>query len=152
MALLFLVRHGLTAQTGRRLYGRATGIDLDARGVAQANQLIERFEGVRLTAIYSSPLERCVQTVVPLADARKLEVRTDGSLLEMDAGDWTGRTLAQVRRTAAWRTVRLAWSPGSIGSPVDIAPARSWSPATVTSSGSRWPTTRGRRSMSSNGS
>ena len=106
MALLFLVRHGLTAQTGHRLYGRATGIDLDARGVAQANELIERFEGVRLTAIYSSPLERCVQTVVPLADARKLDVRTDESLLEMDAGDWTGRTLAQVRRTAAWRTVQ----------------------------------------------
>ena len=106
MALVFLVRHGLTAQTGHRLYGRTEGIDLDGRGRAQAEQLVARFEGVRLTAIYSSPLERCVQTVEPLAAARRMTVRTDADLLEMEAGDWTGRTLAQVRRTAAWRTVQ----------------------------------------------
>ena len=106
MALLFLVRHGLTAQTGQRLYGRTPGIDLDARGRTQAEELVARFEDVRLTAIYSSPLERCAQTVAPLAQARRLAVRTDESLIEMDAGDWTGRTLAQVRRTAAWRTVQ----------------------------------------------
>ena len=106
MALMFLVRHGLTAQTGHRLYGRTAGIDLDERGRAQAEELIARFEGVRLTAIYSSPLERCVQTVEPLAAARRMTIRTEPDLLEMEAGDWTGRTLAQVRRTAAWRTVQ----------------------------------------------
>jgi probable phosphoglycerate mutase len=106
MALVFLVRHGLTAQTGRRLYGRSPGVSLDDRGRAQADDLVGRFERVRLTAIYSSPLERCVQTVEPLAAARRLPARTDDTLLEMDAGDWTGRTLAQLRRTAAWRTVQ----------------------------------------------
>jgi probable phosphomutase (TIGR03848 family) len=106
MALVFLVRHGLTAQTGHRLYGRTPGVALDRRGLAQADELVSRFEGVRLTAIYSSPLERCMQTVAPLARARRLTVRADDALIEMDAGDWTGRTLAQVRRTAAWRTVQ----------------------------------------------
>jgi probable phosphomutase (TIGR03848 family) len=106
MALLFLVRHGLTAQTGHRLYGRTAGIDLDARGTAQAAELATRFEGVHLTAVYSSPLERCLQTVTPLAASRRLSVRTEPALIEMDAGEWTGRTLAQVRRTAAWRTVQ----------------------------------------------
>ncbi len=106
MGLVFLVRHGLTAQTGRLLYGRTPGIDLDRRGVAQADALVERFDGVRLSAIYSSPLERCRQTVNPLASARRLTVRTDDALLEMDAGTWTGRTLAQLRRTKAWRTVQ----------------------------------------------
>jgi probable phosphomutase (TIGR03848 family) len=106
MALLFLVRHGLTAQTGHRLYGQTPGIDLDDRGRAQAEQLVARFEGVRLTAIYSSPLERCVQTVAPLAASRRITVRTDPGLIEMATGDWTGRTLAQVRRAAAWRTVQ----------------------------------------------
>jgi probable phosphoglycerate mutase len=108
MALLFLVRHGLTAQTGHRLYGQTPGIDLDRRGLAQAEQLVTRFDGVRLTAVYSSPLERCVQTVAPLAAARRLPVRTEPRLIEMAAGDWTGRTLAQVRRTAAWATVQRA--------------------------------------------
>jgi probable phosphoglycerate mutase len=106
MGLVFLVRHGLTAQTGRLLYGRTPGIDLDARGTAQADGLVARFEGVRLSAIYSSPLERCRQTVEPLAAVRRLPVRADDDFLEMDAGSWTGRTLAQVRRTKAWRTVQ----------------------------------------------
>jgi len=106
MTTVFLVRHGLTAQTGRVLYGRTDGIELDHRGRAQAAALVERFEGVRITAVYSSPLERCVQTVEPLADARRLEIRTDASLIEMDAGSWTGRTLRQVRRAKAWDTVQ----------------------------------------------
>jgi probable phosphomutase (TIGR03848 family) len=106
MALVFLVRHGLTAQTGHRLYGQTPGIDLDPRGRAQAEQLVARFEGVRLTAVYSSPLERCVQTVEPLAAARRLAVRTDPGMIEMATGDWTGRSLGQLRRAAAWRTVQ----------------------------------------------
>ncbi len=105
MATLFLIRHGLTASTGRLLYGRTPGISLDERGRRQALDLVDRFHGVRLTAVYSSPLERCVETVEPLAAAKRLPiVRRDG-LLEMDAGSWTGRSLASVRRTRVWRDI-----------------------------------------------
>ena len=106
MATLFLVRHGLTAQTGRILYGQTGGIDLDDRGRAQAERLAERFAPVKLTAIYSSPLERCVQTVEPLAAAQRLSVLPTPDLIEMDAGSWTGRTLPQLRRTKLWKTVQ----------------------------------------------
>ncbi|MGH2641558.1 MAG: MSMEG_4193 family putative phosphomutase [Actinomycetota bacterium] len=106
MTTLFLVRHGLTAVTGTRLYGRTTGIHLDDRGRRQAAALVERFAGVRLSAIYSSPLERCVETLEPLATARRIEMRTSDALIEMDAGDWTGRTLPSLRRTKLWDTVQ----------------------------------------------
>ncbi len=106
MALLFLIRHGLTAQTGRVLYGQAPGISLDHRGRAQSEALVGRFEGVRLTAAYSSPLERCVQTLEPLASAHRLDVITRDELIEMDAGSWTGERLATVRRRASWATVQ----------------------------------------------
>jgi probable phosphomutase (TIGR03848 family) len=103
---LFLIRHGLTAQTGRTLYGRTKGIDLDERGRAQADALVERFEGLRVHAIYTSPLERCVQTVEPLAAARRLRLERRPALVEMETGTWTGRPLAQVRRTKAWRVLQ----------------------------------------------
>ena len=106
MTTLFLVRHGLTAQTGHVLYGRTAGIPLDHRGAAQAAALVDRFEGVRVTAIYASPLQRCVQTVEPLGAARRLPVRIDEALIEMDTGAWTGRTLGQLRRLKAWKTVQ----------------------------------------------
>jgi probable phosphomutase (TIGR03848 family) len=105
MTTLFLIRHGLTEHTGRILYGRLGGMPLDDRGRAQAEQLVARFEPVRLTAIYSSPLERCVQTVEPLAAHQRLDVVTRDGLIEMDAGSWTGKSLARLRRTKRWRDV-----------------------------------------------
>ena len=106
MATLFLVRHGLTAVTGSRLYGRTGGIHLDERGRRQAAALVDRFEGVRVSAVYSSPLERCVETVEPLAGARGLDVRIADGLIEMEAGRWTGRSLPSLRRTKLWRRVQ----------------------------------------------
>jgi broad specificity phosphatase PhoE len=95
MTTLFLIRHGLTAVTGSRLYGRTPGIHLD-----------ERVEGVRINAAYSSPLERCIETLEPLARARGLEITTSDALIEMDAGNWTGRTLPSLRRTKLWNMVQ----------------------------------------------
>jgi probable phosphomutase (TIGR03848 family) len=106
MTTLFLIRHGLTAVTGSRLYGRTPGIRLDERGRRQAAALGDPFAGIRLNAVYSSPLERCVETLEPLADARGLEIRTSDALIEMDAGDWTGRTLPSLRRNKLWNTVQ----------------------------------------------
>lgn len=103
MTTLFLVRHALTAVTGKTLYGQTRGVVLDERGRAQAERLVERLAPVRITAVYSSPLERCVQTVAPLAARRGLEVIPRDGLIEMDAGSWTNRPLARLRRTRLWR-------------------------------------------------
>jgi probable phosphomutase (TIGR03848 family) len=106
MTTIFLVRHALTGQTGKVLYGQTKGIPLDHRGRAQAERLAERFAPVKLTAIYSSPLERCVETVEPLARTQRLQVVESRPLIEMDTGGWTGRSLPQVRRTKLWKTVQ----------------------------------------------
>ena len=86
MTTLFLIRHGLTAVTGKTLYGRTPGISLDDRGRAQAERLAERFSSMRLTAVYSSPLERCIQTMEPLGTRQRLEIVPRTGLVEMDAG------------------------------------------------------------------
>jgi probable phosphoglycerate mutase len=106
MSTLFLIRHGMTAQTGRVLYGQTEGVRLDERGLAQARLIAERFDVLPLTAIYSSPLERCVQTVEPLAQAQRLAVIERPALIEMALGSWTGRPLAAVRRRTAWKEVQ----------------------------------------------
>ncbi|HSL09932.1 MAG TPA: histidine phosphatase family protein [Actinomycetota bacterium] len=108
MATLFVIRHGLTGQTGKTLYGQTGGIDLDDRGRSQADALVDRFADVNLTALYSSPLERCVQTVEPLAAASRLPVVVRDDLIEMDAGSWTGKSLARLRTTKAWREVHAS--------------------------------------------
>lgn len=115
MALLLLVRHAVTEATGKRLSGQATGLHLSEEGLRQAKRLAERLRPLPLAGVYSSPLERCVETAAPVAAVRSLEVRQLPGLLEVDYGRWTGRAFAQLHRTTLWR--RLMQSPSSVRFP-----------------------------------
>jgi len=106
MTTVFLIRHGLTQHTGTRLYGRAPGVHLSEQGRAQSERLAARFDGVALTAIEASPLERCMETAAPLAAAHGLTVTARDALIEMDAGTWTNRTLGGLARTKLWRRIQ----------------------------------------------
>ena len=108
MTLLLLVRHGHTPTAGRILTGWAKGVHLSERGREQAEALVRRLEKIPIDAIYSSPLERCRETAAPLAKARGLPVRLRRDLLEVDYGDWSGRSIRQLARTRAWRAVQDA--------------------------------------------
>ncbi|MEO3975365.1 histidine phosphatase family protein [Streptomyces sp. CAU 1734] len=98
MAMLILVRHGRsTANTAGVLAGRTPGVHLDEHGAAQAAGLPARLGGIPLAAAVSSPLERCVQTLRPLLDARPaLRLETDERISECDYGDWSGRKLGEL--------------------------------------------------------
>ena len=106
MTVLLLVRHGHTDAAGKRLTGWAPGVRLNDRGREEAARLVTRLEGVPINAIYSSPLERCRETAAPLARDRGLPVAIRRDLLEVNYGDWTGRTISQLSRTKLWRTVQ----------------------------------------------
>lgn len=109
MPILLLIRHATsTGNARKRLMGRTPGIALTDEGLGQATDLARRLEGLRLTALYSSPLERCLQTATPLADSKGLPITRSDELLEVDYGDWTGRSLAQLARTKMWRTVMVS--------------------------------------------
>jgi probable phosphoglycerate mutase len=106
--LLLLIRHAVTETTGTILYGQSPGLSLSDRGREQAAALAERLEPVPIAALYASPLERCVETAEPIAAAAGLKVDLVPGLMEADAGEWTGRKLAELRRLKAWRGVMAA--------------------------------------------
>ena len=108
MTTLLLVRHGHTDAAGKRLTGRAPGVHLNELGRRQAERLVERLEGVRIDAIVSSPLERCRETAAPLAKARGRAVDVGRAWIEVGYGEWTGRSISQLRRTKLWRRVMFA--------------------------------------------
>ena len=119
MTTLLLVRHGHTDAAGKRLTGRAPGVHLNELGRRQAERLVERLDGVRIDAIVSSPLERCRETAAPLAKARGRAVDVGRAWIEVGYGEWTGRSISQLRRTKLWRRVMFAPSnvrfPGGEG-------------------------------------
>lgn len=109
MTLVLVVRHGLTAATGTALTGRTPGISLDDRGRAQADAVAARLADVKLDAIVSSPLERCVQTADAIAASQKsgdLDVQVDERFTEVGYGDWTGQSLRKLSRDPLWRVVQ----------------------------------------------
>ena len=108
MTTLLLVRHGHTDAAGKRLTGRAPGVHLNELGRRQAQRLVERLDGVRIDTIVSSPLERCRETAAPLAKARGHAVDVGRAFIEVGYGEWTGRSISQLRRTKLWRRVMFA--------------------------------------------
>jgi probable phosphomutase (TIGR03848 family) len=110
VTLVLIVRHGLTASTGKALTGWLPGINLDDRGQTQAAALGQRLASVPLDAIVSSPLERCQQTAAAIAAARdgqpSVAVETDNRLGECRYGDWTGQPLRKLAREPLWRVVQ----------------------------------------------
>lgn len=104
MATLVLVRHGLTAMTGPVLAGTTPGVHLDDRGREQAERLAERLAGVSFSALVTSPLERCRETVAVLADGCPVEV--EDRLGECEYGEWTGRSLKDLAKDPMWKVVQ----------------------------------------------
>ncbi|MCY0906047.1 MSMEG_4193 family putative phosphomutase [Arthrobacter sp. H14-L1] len=104
--LLLLVRHGQTPTTGTVLPGRAPGLHLSDRGRGQAVLVSERLTGLPVTCLFSSPLERALETAEPTAARTGLEVSENAGLIECDFGEWTGAALAGLAGLPEWQTVQ----------------------------------------------
>jgi probable phosphomutase (TIGR03848 family) len=104
---VLLVRHGLTdANTEGVLAGWTPGVHLSERGREQATALAQRLAPVPLAAIVASPLERCQETAVALADGREQPVETDDRLGECHYGGWQGQPLKTLAKDPLWKVVQ----------------------------------------------
>jgi broad specificity phosphatase PhoE len=103
-ALIRNAEHGLLGHT---IVGRAPGVRLSPEGVRQAEALAERLEGSSIRALYSSPRERARTTAAPIAARLRLEVQIPAELNEIDFGEWTNRTLADLRDVQEWRRFNI---------------------------------------------
>ena len=87
----YLIRHGLPDfPGGKRMCLGTTDIPMGAAGLAQAAEMASKLPPV--TAVFSSPLTRAVQT----AQAIGLPITVLDGLREMDAGQWEGLTFEEI--------------------------------------------------------
>ena len=93
MTRLLFVRHG---ETDHNVAGKiCTHTDearLSEQGLIQARMLAARLLGVSITAVYSSPMTRAVQTASAIAERRGLSVLISEDLRELSAGELDGRS------------------------------------------------------------
>jgi len=109
MPLLLLIRHGENDYTKtHKLAGRLPKVHLNEKGQKQAQALAEALKGVPIKAIYSSPLERAMETATPIAEAIGLTLQKEKGLLETNVGNWQGRSLKRLYLLKHWKVVQRA--------------------------------------------
>ncbi|MBA4420285.1 MAG: phosphoglycerate mutase [Anaerolinea sp.] len=115
MTTIMLIRHGENDSIGRYLPGQRPGLHLNVAGQEQARQIGLSLADVPVSRVISSPMERAMETAVPLAEARNLRIEIHPGFTEMHPGDWTGRSFSDLNNDPAWAKLRS--DPDTCGYP-----------------------------------
>jgi probable phosphomutase (TIGR03848 family) len=108
MTRLLLIRHGANdAHKEGILTGWTPGVHLNQEGRTQAEALAQRLVSVEVSAVYSSPLERTLETAEIVAAPHDLPVAVREGLGEVRLGRWTGQALEKLRKRRLWRKVQF---------------------------------------------
>jgi probable phosphomutase (TIGR03848 family) len=109
MPTILLIRHGENDYVKEhRLPGRKPGIHLNDKGVIQAKTVAKHLKKAPIKAVYSSPLERTMETAKPIAKALKLPVIPRQGLIETDVGKWQGKKVKKLSQSKNWVRVQLS--------------------------------------------
>jgi probable phosphoglycerate mutase len=107
MPTLLLIRHGENDYLARnKLPGRIPGIHLNVRGLEQAAELAQTLSRLPIKALYSSPLERAVETAEPLAQSLRLGIQLRPDLTDTNVGEWEGRSWKALSNTRFWKVIQ----------------------------------------------
>lgn len=91
MTILHFIRHGETEWNAERRIQGQTDVPLSPKGREQARELADRLADASIGAIWSSDLQRALDTARPLAERLGLEVHVTKALRERDFGDDEGK-------------------------------------------------------------
>ena len=107
MTVILLVRHGQNEWVEKkRLAGWLPNVHLNDKGKEQAREAAERLSHLPITALYSSPVERCMQTASYIGQTLELEIRPLEAVGEVRYGDWEGAEIEQLSKEKSWFAVQ----------------------------------------------
>ena len=88
--MIIFLRHGQAENNTKKiLAGRSPGVNLTEVGIKQAEQSGKMLESLNISTIYSSPIDRALQTAEIVGRQCDLEISTDDRLIELDMGKFT---------------------------------------------------------------
>jgi broad specificity phosphatase PhoE len=96
------IRHGAHDLLFNRIAGRQPGVHINEAGRQQAEQLATRLSSLPIDAIYSGPLERVRETAEPVCRRLNLPLQIAEEFTEIDPGEWTNRTFAELQTISGW--------------------------------------------------
>lgn len=108
MTHILLVRHAVNdfVKTGK-LAGWTPGVHLNDEGKAQAEALGKRLADTPIQRLYSSPLERTMETAEAIRQHHPdLQILTKEGIGEVRYGDWEGMEIAKLSMRKMWHVVQ----------------------------------------------
>ena len=112
MTVLHLVRHGQVDNPQKIVYGRQRGWRLSERGRAEAEEVARHLAGRPMARVYTSPLERAMQTATVIAGTCGGEVEPRDDLVEaLLCAPWEGLPWREVKRERAHEWARYLFRP-----------------------------------------
>lgn len=91
LSLLIFLRHAQAKNNVERvLAGRTIGFPLTDLGLQQAKKAASFLSSFKISAIYSSPIERALSTAQIVSDKLNLDLKVDDRLTEIEMGNFSG--------------------------------------------------------------
>jgi probable phosphoglycerate mutase len=115
---ILLIRHGETEWNRLHRFQGRSDLPLNAKGNDQARALASALKGETISAIYSSPLERAIETARHIAKFHpKTPLIEESGLIEMDLGDFEG--MEAQKWAVKYVDFRKAWekNPAALAMP-----------------------------------
>jgi len=95
--MIIFLRHGQAENNTKKiLAGRSPGVNLTETGIQQAEQTATMLESLNISKIYSSPIDRALQTAEIVGKHCDLEITPDERLIELEMGKFTKMPYDQI--------------------------------------------------------
>lgn len=96
MTKIYLVRHCEAIGNVTDIFQGVTDLDITELGAKQLEVLKNRFEGIELDCVYSSPLIRARKTAAAIIGDKPLSAKIENGLIEIDGGIIEGKNYVDV--------------------------------------------------------
>ena len=112
MTTFLLIRHASHDLLGRKLAGCMPGVHLNDLGRVEAERLADRLVALCVDSVYSSPLNRSIETARPIAARAGCDIEVREGLGEFHFGSWTGRSFDDLEGSEGWNEFNARRSGG----------------------------------------
>ena len=91
---IYLTRHGQTDLNAKKIMQGRSDIPLNETGRAQARQAHDTIADVKFDAVFSSPLDRAIETAQIISGFDRSQIITDERIIETDFGKYEQKPYA----------------------------------------------------------
>ncbi len=103
---LLMIRHGEIPSNINKVYAGRSPEGLTEKGVQQAKQVSEKLKKHNINTLYSSPIQRALQTARIISDGIGIDLKVDNAFRELELGPWEGSSENDIARNYPdeWKT------------------------------------------------